>query len=175
MLRGMGERFSDLTARYRSSPETMRRELADPVLVWEAAPPEEQKMEGDLIWKTAPGHKRKTGGKDPLVFQLKKGLLKKNAFGIGVTLGRTNNNDLVIDDASVSRFHCWFQIDPASGIWHVADAESSNGTWLGDERLSPDRPAPVNDGTLLGVGDVVLAFLAPASFHAWILKTMLGA
>lgn len=164
----MGERLSALLGRHRERPEDVRRSLEHPVLVWVLAPPVKVKLEGDLVWKTGPAIQLKRAGDDPLFYVLRKGPRKNNAFGLGVTLGRTNNNDLEIDDDSVSRFHAWFQVDPQSGVWHVADAESSNGTWCGAERLPPGRPAPLSDGVKVKVGDVELTFMAAPSFHGWL-------
>jgi hypothetical protein len=169
----MGERLSALARRYRAGTKAVLAELNVPVLVWTAAPPPVQKMEGDLIWKTDPGITLRKAGDDPLVYLLKKQPGRSNAFALGITVGRTGNNDLEIDDASVSRFHAWFQIDPLSAVWHVCDAESSNGTWCADQRLSPNRPAPLNDGTVVTVGHVDLTFMTPQSFHPWLQKKLL--
>ena len=32
-----------------------------------------------------------------------------NAFGLMITLGRANNNDLVINDSRISKFHAYFR------------------------------------------------------------------
>lgn len=171
----MGERLSSLLERYRAVPEAVRRDLVDPVLVWEDAPAAETPLTGELVWKTAPGFKpKRPGEKDPVVYFLRKTAQKNNAFGLGITLGRTNNNDLAVDDASVSRFHAYFQMDPASAVWHVVDADSSNGTFCAGERLLPGRPAPLTDGVVVGVGDVNLVFLLSSSLSSWVLKKMLG-
>src|SRR5689334_10029496 len=40
---------------------------------------------------------------EPIVFPVVKN--QENAFGRGITVGRTGNNDVVLDDGTVSRFH----------------------------------------------------------------------
>lgn len=169
----MGERLSAMAARFGSAPKSVLAELNAPLLVWVSAPPPVQKLEGDLIWKTDPGRVMRKVGDDPIVFLLKKQPAANNAFALGITVGRTGNNDIELDDASVSRFHAWFQIDPQSAVWHICDAESSNGTWCNQQRLSPRRPAPLNDGTLVTIGHVDLTFMMPATFQPW-MKRKIG-
>ncbi|MDP3498917.1 MAG: FHA domain-containing protein [Myxococcales bacterium] len=45
-----------------------------------------------------------------------------NAFALGVTIGRVESNDIIIDDSSISRFHAWLQLDAKKG-WMLCDAE----------------------------------------------------
>ena len=169
----MGERLSALAARFQIAPKVVLAELTHPLLVWASAPAEAQKLEGDLIWKTDPGIKVRRSAHDPLVFVLKKQPGISNAFALGITVGRTGNNDIELDDPSVSRFHAWFQIDPQSAVWHVCDAESSNGTWCNQQRLPPRRPAPLTDSTVVTIGHVDLTFMVPATFQTW-MKRKIG-
>ncbi len=48
------------------------------------------------------------------------------SFADRITIGRTPNNDVVIDDSSVSRFHAY--VRRAGDAWSVADAGSKNGS-----------------------------------------------
>lgn len=52
-----------------------------------------------------------------------------------ITLGRTANNDLVIPDVSVSKFHAFFKTTPRG--FEVADAGSKNGSWVAGQELAP--------------------------------------
>lgn len=52
-----------------------------------------------------------------------------------ITVGRTANNDIVVADVSVSKFHAFFSQAPR-GL-ELADAGSKNGTWVGGEELAP--------------------------------------
>lgn len=52
-----------------------------------------------------------------------------------ITLGRTANNDIVVPDVSVSKFHAWFQ-RTGSKI-ELGDAGSKNGTRANDVTLTP--------------------------------------
>lgn len=71
------------------------------------------------------------------------------------TVGRGADNDVVIDDDSVSRQHARI-VREADGF-HVEDLDSFNGTVV-DGR---DAPAPVRDGSRIGFGDVDVSFVQP--------------
>src|SRR5882724_5372230 len=77
------------------------------------------------------------------------------SFRDRITIGRTENNDVVIADPSVSRLHAY--VRHANG-WVVADAGSKNGTWLGDEHLEPRREVTLAVGAVVRFGDVHLIF-----------------
>jgi pSer/pThr/pTyr-binding forkhead associated (FHA) protein len=98
---------------------------------------------------------------------------KNNAFQRGVTLGRTSNNDLVVPDGSVSRFHAWFQQDPETGAWCIADSGSKNGTKVGSTRLLPKKPAPLKGGERLRFGKVDARFCQPRDLVV-LLKARMG-
>jgi hypothetical protein len=88
----------------------------------------------------------------------------QGSFPSMITVGRTKNNDVVLADPLVSKFHAYFrQLD---GAWLLADAGSVNGTRIGDVEL-PKRgqPQPIQWGERIAFGDCVLTFLDPAA--AW--------
>jgi hypothetical protein len=105
---------------------------------------------------------------DPLVLTVEKSQGSANPFAMGVTIGRVENNDIFVDDASVSRFHAWLQHDERKNEWLVCDAESKNGSWLDGNKLSPNQKVKVVDGSLLRLGDAELRFLLPSSLLAFI-------
>jgi pSer/pThr/pTyr-binding forkhead associated (FHA) protein len=159
----MGERLSRLL----ESPASRAAytNSSAPVLVWEAAPRERTSPE--LLWVTNPKIRIDRPSNDPLVYRVEKAS-KQNAFGLGITLGRATNNDVVVDDPSVSRFHAYLQLDRHSHVWHLVDAESSTGTFVGGERLAPRRPAPLADRSVFTAGHVELRFLTPESFSSFL-------
>ncbi len=70
-----------------------------------------------------------------------------------ITVGRTANNDLVIGDVSISKFHAFFSQVP-KGL-ELSDAGSKNGTWVGSEELLPrGDPKPVKLGDRLRFGRI---------------------
>jgi pSer/pThr/pTyr-binding forkhead associated (FHA) protein len=52
-----------------------------------------------------------------------------------ITVGRTHNNDIVIRDVLISRFHAFFKVPPDRV--ELGDAGSANGTFLDGKRLEP--------------------------------------
>ncbi|MFZ5469814.1 MAG: FHA domain-containing protein [Myxococcota bacterium] len=159
----MSERLSILTVRFRENPSPILRQT-EPVLVWATAPAAKPKA---LLWGTLGDYRPEPPSHDPLLYRVEKTSKKANAFGVGITLGRTQNNDLAVDDSTVSRFHAYFQKDQKTGVWHVVDAESHNGTFCDGNRLVPRRPAPLHDGVALRFGYVEMRFLLPEGFAAF--------
>jgi hypothetical protein len=98
---------------------------------------------------------------------------KDNAFQRRVTIGRTSNNDIVLDDISVSRFHAWLEPD-ARGHWVLADAQSRNGTTVDGLRVEPKAAVAVRDGTIVRVGHVALKFYSASGFLAYLNKRAKG-
>ncbi|MEV8531714.1 FHA domain-containing protein [Streptomyces sp. NPDC051211] len=67
-----------------------------------------------------------------------------------VRIGRSPDNDLVIDDLVVSRRHAELRV-LADGSHEIADLGSHNGTYLNGTRVGP-APVPVTDGDIIGIG-----------------------
>ncbi len=74
-------------------------------------------------------------------------------FDTPTTLGRGLDNDVVIADASVSRHHA--TIERRNDGFALRDLGSSNGTWVGGERITE---AHLTDGDSVRFGDVALTF-----------------
>lgn len=106
---------------------------------------------------------------EPIVFPVVKN--QENAFGRGITVGRTGNNDVVLDDGTVSRFHAWFQRE-ADGAFSVTDAGSKNGTFVAGVRLLPRRSSALADGTRLRFGHVDLTFYLASGFTRVLARKM---
>ena len=77
----------------------------------------------------------------------KNGILELNKPVI--TVGRGNANDLVLNDASVSRFHAVFKLRDSSIF--VADRGSTNGIVLNDEKITKETELKNGDVALLGL------------------------
>jgi pSer/pThr/pTyr-binding forkhead associated (FHA) protein len=60
-----------------------------------------------------------------------------------ITVGRTLNNDVCLDDNSISKFHAFFQPLSENRRFLLFDAGSTNGTFV-DDRLLPREGAPAN-------------------------------
>lgn len=74
---------------------------------------------------------------DAIVFVLAKSV--RNPFGDMLTIGRAENNDLVIHDKEVSKFHAYFREEKA-GL-RLIDARSTNGTFIDGHKL--DAPGAI--------------------------------
>ncbi len=75
---------------------------------------------------------------------------QRRTLGVGasLTLGRESDNDLVLNEASVSRHHA--EIKPTDRGWVMEDLSSSGGTWLGSERV---RTTPLTGKQTFRMGD----------------------
>lgn len=76
-----------------------------------------------------------------------------------ITLGRSPQNDLVLDEPAVSRFHGAFL--PEGDIWTFVD-KSSGGTWVDGRKIPTLRPYPLRPGSAIALGNsVYVTFLTP--------------
>jgi pSer/pThr/pTyr-binding forkhead associated (FHA) protein len=125
-------------------------------LVWEAGP-----------WRP-PSRGRETVQARPGMPGLNSGeslaiaLLSRAGDG-PVTLGRNAENDLVIDDATLSRAHMRFTRG-TDGRWTVRDLGSSNGT-TADGADARDQARPLRNGSVIEAGAVRLTFYDAAGFY----------
>jgi len=73
----------------------------------------------------------------------------------GVLIGRNPECALVLDDDYASGRHCRIYPDPSAREgWVVEDLGSTNGTFIGRDRLTGARPVEI--GTTLRIGKTVL-------------------
>lgn len=72
--------------------------------------------------------------------------------GSGLLIGRNPECALILDDDYASGRHC--RIYPGNDGWLVEDLGSTNGTFLGRDRLT--APRPVTIGSTLRIGKTVL-------------------
>ena len=73
-----------------------------------------------------------------------------------VTIGRLTENDIVIDDKTVSKHHCFIVAEQDSFV--IGDAGSSNGTYVNDKKISSHKK--LSDGDVITLGDTGLEFKA---------------
>src|SRR3954452_498018 len=74
-------------------------------------------------------------------------------------IGRDPDNDLVLDGPGVSRRHA--EVSRSNGRWTVRDLGSTNGTSLGQQRVT--HPVEIRDGDVLLLGDVGIRMENPHS------------
>ena len=68
-------------------------------------------------------------------------------------IGRANDNEIVVSDLSVSRYHAELRRDSRGG-YEIADLTSHNGTYVNGQRVTS---APVTEADIISIG--------PATFH----------
>ncbi|MFZ5446524.1 MAG: FHA domain-containing protein [Myxococcota bacterium] len=152
--------FSELLARFNRERERFVEGLVHPVLIWEP-----RGSGGLRVWESTaagPVHTPVGGAFETTVFEVVKS--GRNTLEQGITLGRTEHNDLTLVDDSVSRLHAIFLADAAG--WTITDALSKNGTWVDGERLVPNRLYRLQDGAKLKVGKAELEFQLGSTFAA---------
>jgi pSer/pThr/pTyr-binding forkhead associated (FHA) protein len=91
-----------------------------------------------------------------LILMFNKQVVKEVPLLTGsVTIGRHEDNGIVIDNLSVSTFHA--RIDKAGSNYLLTDLQSTNGTYVNDQRVTSCK---LSNGDNILVGKHVLVFVA---------------
>lgn len=160
----MGESVTSLARRFIVDEQRTREGIVHPVLLWttETQSPDREMMFGTAIVGTG----QRPRANDPLVLTVHKPEGAKSAFAMGVTIGRAKNNDVTLDDDSVSRFHAYIRPDVDAKQWAIVDADSSNGTFVNMVRLKAGQARTLENGAAVRFGDVQTTFLTPEGLLA---------
>ena len=82
---------------------------------------------------------------------------KERAFILGRASAEVKTNETLVDltefgalDLGISRVHAL--IKQSKGKYQITDMESSNGTWLENQRLVPKQPYPLESGDRIRIG-----------------------
>lgn len=89
-----------------------------------------------------------------------------------VTIGRAPDSDVVVVDASVSKFHAY--VKEERDAFTLQDAKSRNGTFIGEDRVAArgtGAPVPLASGASIRFGSVVTTFLLVDELRA-LVRTM---
>lgn len=115
----------------------------------------------DSVHPRAPGHGgrpapgRRRGRGQPSTLRVTAGPLNGTQLTLGesaVLIGRSPGCTLVLDDDYSSNRHA--RIFPSEGRWYVEDLGSTNGTYLGNQRIT--APVPVGIGQPVRIGQTVI-------------------
>jgi pSer/pThr/pTyr-binding forkhead associated (FHA) protein len=90
----------------------------------------------------------------PRLFAVRK---QTTMFESMVTIGRTQNNDIVLFDTLVSRFHAFLKLHVDRV--ELGDAGSRNGTYVDGKRLGKEVHTILIPGDLIRFADLELEFL----------------
>jgi hypothetical protein len=110
----------------------------------------------DSRFRTAPGE-------DPEIAIYPLAKKPGASFADMITVGRTANNDVVLNDVTVSRFHAFFRQRERS--WIVCDAGSKNGTSVDGRPLEARKELPVVSGAAVRIGDIETRFYTAAELY----------
>ncbi len=89
-----------------------------------------------------------------------------------IMVGRAASNDIVLDDASLSKLHA--RLKPLSqDRFLVTDAGSTYGTFVGATRLAKNEEAEVTHGDHIRFGDRPFKLFDTARLHTVLVRTVL--
>jgi hypothetical protein len=77
--------------------------------------------------------------------------------GRRMNVGRVSDNDLSLNDGSVSKIHAALVMNK-EGTLLVADTGSTNGTYINGRRIAYGESRPIEDGDVVGFGDIEVRF-----------------
>lgn len=78
-----------------------------------------------------------------------------------ITIGRSPDNDILIDHPLVSRHHA--RLDLRARTYILTDLDSTNGTWVNQRRVDAPTPLRVGDWIAFGSGLVFVFSTCPSS------------
>ncbi len=136
--------------------EEFERLRPGPWLVWEAGPWRPPSARKDTL--VAGPQTRLLPSGESLAIEL-----AAKDGGAEVRLGRGAENDIVVDDATLSRLHLVLRRD-ASGAWTAQDSRSRNGTKV--DGAPAKAPMPLGQGSVVEAGAVRLTFYDAAGLYA---------
>jgi RsiW-degrading membrane proteinase PrsW (M82 family) len=76
------------------------------------------------------------------------------------TVGRSDRNDMVLADPTVSREHARLHVH--DGNWWVENVSTRGPLWVGETEVAPGASLTVPGGSLIRLGETTLQLLAPA-------------
>ncbi len=151
-------------AKLVASGEPARKAMVCPFLVWTSGGAD-CSDERVLFTRTEPGSGGLSG--EGRAYEIKRSTNQPNSgFLKGITLGRSDVNDIAVVDHSISRFHAYFRQEGSS--WLLVDAGSKNGTWVGATKLMHQETKALTDGQMVTFGHVKMLFLLPQAFLAFV-------
>jgi hypothetical protein len=81
----------------------------------------------------------------------------KFAEGQRISVGRTRENGLSIEDKTISKIHAALVLS-SEGVLQVADTGSTNGTFINDQRIAYGKAYPVSDADTVRFGTIDVLF-----------------
>ncbi|HLI71978.1 MAG TPA: phage tail protein I [Ktedonobacteraceae bacterium] len=96
-----------------------------------------------------------------LIVQLQGAVIQTVPLNVPVLrIGRAPESGLMLDNHMISRNHAEIRSGPQGAV--LTDLGSSNGTFIGDQRLLPNQPHLLTDGASFRIGPYLLIYRAAA-------------
>jgi len=153
--------FQDLRSK------SLRGEIKDPVMLWEAAPGTALHLGEEGPTRAGVDGSGPTV-EDPLVFLFTRELNRPGVTDLAI--GRSDECNLVVNHESVSRVHAKLDRDAVTKRWRLTDLGSRLGTKVEGLRLMKGVPELLMDRVRVELGEVMLRFMSPAAFFAYLDK-----
>lgn len=136
--------FGEFEEELKKQDEERRRaeELGTPNIPQSAIPLHDVKMTARVILRD--------GGVNEKELTFKPG-------GKRLSVGRGSDNELYINDQSVSKIHAALLVN-REGTLLVADTGSTNGTFINGRRIAYGEARQIEDGDVVGFGDIEVRF-----------------
>lgn len=80
-------------------------------------------------------------------------------------IGRASDNALVISDPQSSARHAEIAPDYGGNGYQVTDLNSTNGTFINEQRLTQNLPRPLNNGDVIRIGNTLFTYEISGSYE----------
>jgi pSer/pThr/pTyr-binding forkhead associated (FHA) protein len=83
-----------------------------------------------------------------------------------IIIGRSGTSDIVFDHDDVSRNHAYIYCDIMNNKVYLIDNDSSNGTFINGEKITPRQPSILSDNDEIAFGRKArVIYLSPVGFY----------
>lgn len=108
------------------------------------------------------------GDEEEIVEQIHEVVERKDSSAFGfLTIGRSKENHVVINNRQVSKFHAVLHREGEG--FTILDVGSSNGTTVNDEPLSARRQRTLAEGNVIVLADkALLRYVGPQDAYEWL-------
>lgn len=85
---------------------------------------------------------------------------------VPLKIGRAPDNTLVITDPQASSHHAEVASGFGGNSYQITDLNSTNGTFVNEQRLAPNMPRPLNSGDVIRIGSTSFSYEASGAGYA---------
>ena len=94
-----------------------------------------------------------------------------DSFEGKINIGRTPNCDVILNNKAISKFHAFISKNILTGSYYITDADSTNGTYVNDIKLTPREKNTLYDGDIISFGkQVTISFYTPEGCYGMLEK-----